>query len=450
MNEVTTTKSKPKLSDEELRKLTKPAVPHDLLVSAVSEYYGRTTVIQQLDSYDDCNFLIEIDSTKYLLKIHNGVESADYIRNAGTSKIAFANALYRHVSSNGLRTNVIFPVQNKCTVTITPQSIVHRIGDDEDDKVPVSCFLVKEGDDVALHEFPVSSTAYYSSCVLAMQVFSWVEGTTMSSARALPIETIAKAGVFLGRLCGVLDDLPQPIPQAAHRYHAWNTMHTANLRSFISWIQDDHRRSMVESIIHAFENEILPNAHKFCTGVIHGDFNDANILLDDGNLNVVGVIDFGDSTFSWRIVDLSVGMAYAMLSAFEKTKHSLAAAAAMLRGFHSVYPVTNEERKHLRLLIACRLALSCTFGAFSLRQNPDNLYLLLHSEPAWEAMELIWSHGCDAAAIDKLFDAACSKISHFETVPQQTKTQKEIDCSDICVSDLCLLSPAAIKTLSSD
>ena len=299
MNEVTTTtNSKPKLSDEELRKLTKPVVPHDVLVSAISKYYGRATVIQQLDSYDDCNFLIEIDSTKYLLKIHNGVESADYIRNAAASKIAFANVLYRHVSRNGLQTNVIFPVQNKYTVSISSQSIVHRIGDD--DKVPVSCFQVNEGDDVALHEFPVSSTSYYSSCVLAMQVFTWVEGMTMSSARALPIETLTKAGVFLGRLCGILDDLPQPIPQAAHRYHAWNTMHTANLRSFLSWIQDDHRRSMVESIIHAFEMEILPNAHKFRTGVIHGDFNDANILLDnDENSNVVGVIDFGDSTFRY-------------------------------------------------------------------------------------------------------------------------------------------------------
>lgn len=146
-------------------------------------------------------------------------------------------------------------------------------------------------------------------------------------------------------------------------------------------------------------------------------------------------------------MDLSVGMAYAMLSAFGKTKHSLAAAAAMLRGFHSVYPVTDEERKHLRLLIACRLALSCTFGAFSLQQNPDNLYLLLHSEPAWEAMELIWrSNGCVAAAIDKLFDSACSKISHVETMPQQAKPQNEIDCSDIWLSDSCLLSPAVITT----
>jgi hypothetical protein len=117
---------------------------------------------------------------------------------------------------------------------------------------------------------------------------------------------------------------------------------------------------------------------------------------------------------SWRIFDLSVAMAYAMLSSYGKTNHSLAAAAAMLRGYHSVCNVTVEERRHLRLLVACRLALSCTYGAFSIHQNPENLYLTLHSEPAWKAMELICS---DETYIDELFHVACEipcgKIDYF-------------------------------------
>jgi hypothetical protein len=126
-------------------------------------------------------------------------------------------------------------------------------------------------------------------------------------------------------------------------------------------------------------------------------------------------------------------MAYAMLSPFGKTNHSLAAAAAMLRGFHSVYTVTDNERRHLRILMACRLALSCTYGAFSLHQNPENHYLTLHAEPAWRALELIWGDGNNAASINSLFDLACEiPIVHTESLVQGTETRNIVDCSNIC------------------
>jgi len=124
-----------------------------------------------------------------------------------------------------------------------------------------------------------------------------------------------------------------------------------------------------------------------------------------------------------------------MLSAFGKTKHSLAAAAAMLRGFHSVYPLTDVEKNHIRLLIACRLACSCTFGAYSLRQNPENEYLLLHAQPAWNAMELIWGGRCDSTSIDNLFNLAC-QIPEVKTERVAHLTNSAaIDCSDVYVPD---------------
>jgi inosine triphosphate pyrophosphatase len=151
------------------------------------------------------------------------------------------------------------------------------------------------------------------------------------------------------------------------------------------------------------------------------------------------ILSFHDDDRSWRVLDISIAMTYAMISTFGKTHHGLAAAAAILRGAHSVYPLTELERKHLRLLIACRLATSCTFGAFSFQQNPENAYLLLHAQPAWDAMELLWGGGCDAASIQRLFDVACQ-------IPTQTnkshggeegeeKASTSVDCSDICIPD---------------
>ena len=66
---------------------------------------------------------------------------------------------------------------------------------------------------------------------------------------------------------------------------------------------------------------------------------------------------------------MSVAMTYAMISSYGKGKRSISAACAVLRGFHHKYPLTNDERKHLQLLIACRLALSATMGNYSYKQN---------------------------------------------------------------------------------
>lgn len=114
-------------------------------------------------------------------------------------------------------------------------------------------------------------------------------------------------------------------------------------------------------------------------------------------------------------MDLSVAMAYSLLTVYGKQNRSLSAAAALLRGYNSVCPLTEVERKHLLLLMACRLSCSVTLGAYSYQQNPGNEYLLLHSAPAWNALELIWGTDPDRRAairtvVDGLFDRACSKM----------------------------------------
>lgn len=124
-------------------------------------------------------------------------------------------------------------------------------------------------------------------------------------------------------------------------------------------------------------------------------------------------------------------MAYAMLSTYGKSNRSISAAAALLRGYNAVYPITDMERKHLVLLIACRLACSCTLGAFSYHQNPANKYLLLHSEPAWRALELIWGYDAErrndvTIALNYVFHQACLYTD---------AAGDAIGCSDLAMPD---------------
>mmetsp|Transcript_35253 Transcript_35253/g.54121 ORF Transcript_35253/g.54121 Transcript_35253/m.54121 type:complete len:405 (-) Transcript_35253:158-1372(-) len=277
-----------------------------------------------------------------------------------------------------------------------------------------------------INEFPVKS-AQNSPCKLVLRLMKWVHGQTLASARIMPIELLMDAGQFLGRIHIVFDGIPDsPALEAANRYHAWDGKNTTDLEGYVSCIHNPKRRALVQSVLAAFQRELIDTGthETFRKGVLQADFNDANIIMDD-KWNVCGIIDFGDSVRSWRILDISVGMAYAMLSAYAKPGKAISAAAAMLRGYHAVSPLDELEQSHLRLLVACRLACSVTLGAYSYQQNPENKYLLFHAEPAWNALDLIWNQGSAVqGAIDHVFRTAC-----------QVPNKQELSCSDLDIPD---------------
>jgi hypothetical protein len=77
-------------TDEDRRKLLKPKVSADKVLTVLNEFYTsagqKVEVVRELDSYDDANYLIKLDGKKALLKIHNGVESEKYIKRHSVKK----------------------------------------------------------------------------------------------------------------------------------------------------------------------------------------------------------------------------------------------------------------------------------------------------------------------------------------------------------------------------
>lgn len=310
--------SKPfSLSDEEMRKLLKPIpVEADILKILTTSYvtgHAAIRVIRQLDSYDDCNWKVEIAGELFLVKIHNGFESNDFIavfeaagndyykKGHAGSVIHFQNAIAETLNQHGIPTSV--PVK--------------PLGSDS----PIS-----------IHTLPVLSDAH-SPTPLAVRLLKWVEGRPMVDIPLLPLEALAGAGRTLGKLDAALDQLAPDSPLvlyhqaecqsyetlyknqtgtgrsedqqhlqdaslmvAARRYHQWDGKNTADLRKFVSCIADTRRRDMVESVIAAFERQLVQSGESqvLRKGIIMGDFNDANVLVDH-DLQVSGVIDFGDS-----------------------------------------------------------------------------------------------------------------------------------------------------------
>src|SRR5262249_10503403 len=120
--------------------------------------------------------------------------------------------------------------------------------------------------------------------------------------------------------------------------------------------------------------------------VIHGDANDHNVLggpARDPPRQVVSVIDFGDMVETATLCELAIAAAYAALG----TREPLAAAAAVVRGYHAAFPVAEDELGHLHTLIGLRLAVSVTNSALRKARKPDDPYVTISEAPAWAALE---------------------------------------------------------------
>lgn len=249
-------------SDEEMRKLWKPNPTPAQVVEALQNGYDKTVkIVKELDSYDDVNYLVQDcnDGTEYLAKIHNGVESLEYVKNAKDSSIFFQNALMQHLNQHDIPTSSPIKVSSA------------------DKSLPLASLPVVSG--------PAQD--------LVVRLLSWVPGRPMSSVPFLPMESLVDAGRFLGNLDSKLDIMTESCA-AADRHHAWDGKNTLEVREYTKFIPDEQRRGMVESILDAFQRDIIDKKVEFRTGILQADFNDANILVDN-DLTVSGVIDFGDS-----------------------------------------------------------------------------------------------------------------------------------------------------------
>jgi len=285
-------------SDEELRKCLKPNPSDEQVLKAISETYksSNVSILKELESYDDKNYLVEVDGEKFLAKVYNGVESSKYIMaNAKDGKVDNGAD---NVDGGGNRKNDLPHLSS-----IHLYSFIFQHLNEPKYKVKTSSPHPIPGKEVAphvsIHEFPVISQKD-SPKNLALSLLTWVEGETMSSSPMLPIETLADAGRYLGNVCVALDELSstnEDARRAADRYHAWDGKNILDIEKFLYCIENDQRRDLVKSVLSAFKSDLIDSgdAPSLRVSILQGDFNDANILLDEEK-NVTGVIDFGDTT----------------------------------------------------------------------------------------------------------------------------------------------------------
>jgi 4-aminobutyrate aminotransferase-like enzyme/Ser/Thr protein kinase RdoA (MazF antagonist) len=213
-------------------------------------------------------------------------------------------------------------------------------------------------------------------------LLTWVHGVPLAEARPRTPELHESLGRLLGDMDRALAGFEHP---AAHRALKWDLARAGWIRSALPRIADPSRRALAGRFLEGFE-EAAPLLSGLRRGIIHGDGNDWNALVTGPRAEaqaVASVIDFGDMHHGLIVAEPAVAAAYAMLGQAD----ALAAASAVVRGYHQANPLSEDELAVLFPLIGARLAVSVANSAVVSSLRPDDPYATVSEAPAWAALE---------------------------------------------------------------
>jgi Ser/Thr protein kinase RdoA (MazF antagonist) len=195
-----------------------------------------------------------------------------------------------------------------------------------------------------------------------------------------PIRLMEDFGSFLGNMARYLENFSHP---ALHGYSDWDIKHTMDLRQYYPEIKDSRKRELFNHFLGQFETFAVPLFPQLRTAVVHADANDYNVLIDEDETRICGIIDFEGLVHSYIVSEPAIAAAYAI----HWQEQPLDIITRILAGYHRAYPLTPAELAVLFFMIPARL---CATVGICLRQqtlDPDNPYVGVSVAPAWAALE---------------------------------------------------------------
>ena len=210
-----------------------------------------------------------------------------------------------------------------------------------------------------------------------VRLLTYLEGTFLGDVTTTK-SAIPTLGKFLAQLNKNLMQWVHPAIKA--RIWEWNLESYAIIKDFIPEIESPKNQNIVRYFIQQYETEVVPLYPKLRKATLHNDANEWNILIQKNQ--TIGIIDFGDITYSHLINEVAIAMTYISYDKEEPLKW----ATQLLDAYHQELPLLPEEIEVLYHTIALRLCQSVCNAAHSKKQNPENSYITQSEKDAWSML----------------------------------------------------------------
>jgi len=324
----------------EFRGSNRPAFKASEVRELLQTVYHLSGTLRELPSERDQNYhLIADNKEQYVLKIAAATEKKD--------TLIFQNSVLQHLSKGTCNSPVI--------------------------KISVNGREIER----------LTSSSGVSHHV---RLLTYLPGNVLAKINPHSSSLLVDYGKFLGSLTTDLIGFDHP---GAHREFYWDLNQASIvIREYSALISIESRKSLVDHFLNLYERIVLPKRNGLRTSVIHNDANDYNVLVNhphDDKARSFGLLDFGDMVFSHTINELAIGIAYAILGKPDPIR----AAQEILAGYHSVFPLTDLELELLFPLVCVRLAMSVSIAANQQSLEPENEYLGISQQQAWDALHLL-------------------------------------------------------------
>jgi len=221
-----------------------------------------------------------------------------------------------------------------------------------------------------------------------VRMVTFLPGTPLAKVTPPADELFLELGKVFGHLSQALAGFDHP---SAHRELIWSMeMSPRVVTEYLSHIQDSQKRERILAFLEIYKSIVEPQLDRLLRRIIHNDGNDYNIIVSPpdpsaeafGRRSIAGLVDFGDMVHSFRVAELAVTCAYAMLDKSDP----LSTAGHIVRGFHSIQPLDDEELSVLFPMICQRLCMSVSISAYQKTLQPDNEYLTISENPSWKLL----------------------------------------------------------------
>ena len=242
-----------------------------------------------------------------------------------------------------------------------------------------------------------------------LRVVSFLSGVPLAELKRPGARLLLDLGNKLGHVVSALQGFDAEV---LHRDFDWNLKSaTRVVRQYRGLVAGNDARSFLDQVLPRIEDTLENHEADLPQAAIHNDANDHNVIVSPefdtrGERRVVGIIDFGDLAWSYRVAELAVAMAYVVC----RRTDWLTAACELTAGFHAVTPLEDVELRCVWDLVLLRLCLSICMSAQQQQDRPDDAYLSVSQEPIRRVIG-------ELTAVSPRFceyrlRAACGKLAH--------------------------------------
>lgn len=216
-----------------------------------------------------------------------------------------------------------------------------------------------------------------------VRLLEYIEGSLLCKVTPT-LNIFFECGCFIGNCDRLLKDISHK--GLENRDFIWRLDAVPDLKKYLHVINDTCKREICKKIISEFENRVVPLMKKLEKGLIHGDFNEQNILVDEIDGKIKAVLDFGDSHVNCYLFEVVLTITYVIIYAKD-----LDAGGYVLAGYELFRKLPQEELEVLKVCVCARLCQSLVLGAYSILNDPNNSYILTTTKSGWEILEKIWN-----------------------------------------------------------